>query len=181
MADVEGPWIDPGFDSGLIDRCKRYWNVPVSELPNGILATYLRQRIALCLIFSESQRRIEAGIDDDSEMYEVELAAALRAEQTLRHRGELVNQYGPAFYNLSNLLFAEDPMGINFESNTDEYEPEARTILPRLNDCRSVDDVRRIVHEEFARWFAPARVGSPEKYHSVATRIWGEIVPTLPI
>jgi hypothetical protein len=27
------------------------------------------------------------------------------------------------------------------------------TIIPRLGDCRSVDDVRRIVHEEFVKWF----------------------------
>lgn len=46
-----------------------------------------------------------------------------------------------------------DPMGINFEDNKDEYELETETILPRLKDCHSADEVRRMVHQEFVRWF----------------------------
>ena len=79
VADVEGPWVDPDFDSGLIERCKRYWNVPVPELPNEILATYLRQRIALQLVMPEARKRLETGFNDDSEMYEGELSEALKA------------------------------------------------------------------------------------------------------
>jgi hypothetical protein len=78
VADVAGPWVDPDFHSGLIERCKRYWSVPVTELPNGMLATYLRQRIALQIIIPEAHKRLEAGIDDDSELYDGELAEALR-------------------------------------------------------------------------------------------------------
>jgi hypothetical protein len=77
LADVVGPWRDHDFDSGLIERCKRHWDVPVSELPNQILATYLRQRIALEIIIPEAQRRLAAGIDDDSDLYEGELAKAV--------------------------------------------------------------------------------------------------------
>ena len=44
-----------------------------------------------------------------------------------------------------------DPVGINFESNTDEYEPEVGTILPQLRSCKSADDVRRMVDREFVR------------------------------
>ncbi len=80
VADVEGPWVDPDFDSGLIARCKEYWSVPVVELPNEALATYLRQRIALQLIIPEARKRVESGFDDDTEMYEGELAAALQRE-----------------------------------------------------------------------------------------------------
>jgi len=79
VADVEGPWVDPDFDSGLIERCRRYWNVPVPELPNEILATYLRQRIAFQLVMPEARKRLEAGFDDDSEIYDGELAQALKA------------------------------------------------------------------------------------------------------
>ena len=77
VADVEGPWVDPDFESGLIERCKRYWYVPVVELPNDILATYIRQRIALPLVVAEAHRRLAAGFDDDSEMYDGELANAV--------------------------------------------------------------------------------------------------------
>ena len=78
VADVDGPWGEPNFESGLIERCKRYWSVPVTELPNEMLATYLGQRIALQLIIPEARKRLEAGIDDDSEMYEGQLAEALQ-------------------------------------------------------------------------------------------------------
>lgn len=80
VADVEGPWVDPDFDSGLIARCKSFGDVPITELPNEALATYLRQRIALQLIIPEARKRVEANFDDDSEMYEGELAAALQRE-----------------------------------------------------------------------------------------------------
>ncbi len=41
-------------------------------------------------------------------------------------------RYGPAFQRLSRILYAHDPIGINFGDNTDEYDPEARTILTGL-------------------------------------------------
>jgi hypothetical protein len=78
VADVEGAWVDSDFDSGLTERCKRYWSIPVTELSNEMLATYLRQRIAVHLIMPEARKRLDAGIDDGSEMYQGELAEALR-------------------------------------------------------------------------------------------------------
>ncbi len=77
VADIEGPWCDPNFDSGLILRCKRYWTTPVSELTNEIVATYLRQKIALEIMIPEAQIRLNSGVDDDCELYEGELADAL--------------------------------------------------------------------------------------------------------
>jgi hypothetical protein len=69
--------MDPDFESGLIKRCKRYWSVPVVDLPNEMLATFIRQGIALPLVVPEARRRLEAGIDDDSEIYDGELAHAV--------------------------------------------------------------------------------------------------------
>ena len=77
VEDIEGPWTDASFESGLIERCKRHWSVPMADLPNTILATYIRQRIALSLVVPEARRRLEAGFRDDSEVYDGELAAAL--------------------------------------------------------------------------------------------------------
>ncbi len=88
VADVVGPWVDPDFDSGLIERCKRYWGVPVPELPNGMLATYLRQRIALQIIIPEARKRVETGIHDDSELYDGELAEAFRDACEVRRHAE---------------------------------------------------------------------------------------------
>ncbi len=73
-ADVEGPWIDPDFDSGLIQRCKANWHTPISELTNEILATFLRQEIALSLVIPEARKRVTAGYIDDTELYEEQLS-----------------------------------------------------------------------------------------------------------
>ena len=77
VADIEGPWAEPNFDSGLIARCREFWTVPVSDLPNGIVATFLRQRIALPLMIAEAQRRVAAEMEDESEMFDGELREAL--------------------------------------------------------------------------------------------------------
>jgi hypothetical protein len=77
VADVAGPWVEPDLNSGLIQRCRRGWNTPVAELSNELLATYVRQRIALSLVVPEAQQRIDAHYDDDTEIDDDELARAL--------------------------------------------------------------------------------------------------------
>ena len=79
VADIEGPWVDPEVSTGLIERCKRYWNVPVNQLPDQIVATYLRQEIAIKLMIEEAERRLASGTADDSELYDGELAEALKS------------------------------------------------------------------------------------------------------
>ena len=41
-------------------------------------------------------------------------------------REEVRRQYGDLFAGVSAVLFVADPIGINFGSNTDEYEPDRR-------------------------------------------------------
>jgi len=76
------------------------------------------------------------------------------------------------FGELSAILFRIDPMGLNVEENTDEYDPEARTILPRLRECRSVEDVERVVREELARWFTPGLAARAPDRDRLAREIW---------
>ena len=91
----------------------------------------------------------------------------------IRADRELVRQmYGPLFTEVSEILFESDPIGINFETNTDEYEPEVGTILPRLITAKSSTDVRRIVHEEFVIWFGPETAGPETNYTAAAQKIW---------
>ena len=87
-------------------------------------------------------------------------------------RVALKHQYGDLFSSVSELLFESDPIGINFETNTDEYEPEVRAILPRLTSARSVTDVHDIVYEEFVRLFDEAIAGPKDAYVSISARIW---------
>jgi hypothetical protein len=79
VADVEGPWVDTAFDTNLIARCKQAWNVPVHQLTNTMLATFLRQRIGLRVVIPEAQKRVDSHFTDDTEMFDEELAEALQS------------------------------------------------------------------------------------------------------
>lgn len=85
---------------------------------------------------------------------------------------EARDHYGPLFDDVSALLFRLDPIGINFDTNTDEYDPEARTILPRLSQCQSEADVLEVVVEEFHRWFGDHIRQDKVSYASIASEIW---------
>lgn len=66
----------------------------------------------------------------------------------------------------------DDPIGINYETNTDEYESEVGTILPRLTSAWSVEDVHNIVYEEFVRWFGEEEAGPKDTYGPASAHIW---------
>jgi hypothetical protein len=87
-------------------------------------------------------------------------------------REELRTQHRVLFDEVSAILFDVDPIGINFENNTDEYDAEAGTILPRLETCTSVESVRSVVHQEFVRWFGPEVAGEEARYEQAAHRVW---------
>ena len=92
-------------------------------------------------------------------------------DEILESRRRLKAEYGKLFDSVASLLFRHDPIGITFDTNMDEYQPEAETILPLLRNCRTVDDVLRVVHSEFVRWF-DADAGPQEHYKSIASEIW---------
>ena len=93
-------------------------------------------------------------------------------EEIRRERAILKKKYGKLFDQTAALLFRHDPARINFEVNTHEYELETGTILPRLTSCHSADDVRRVVHEEFVRWFDHSTAGPERAYSKIAAEIW---------
>jgi hypothetical protein len=92
-------------------------------------------------------------------------------DHIIEEQRRLKAEYGKLFDELLAILFRHDPMGINFEDNTDEYSPEVRTILPRLRECKSVEDTCRVIHEEFARWFS-GDAGPAERYAPIAADVW---------
>lgn len=79
---------------------------------------------------------------------------------------------------LEAVLFKADPIGLDFEDNTDEYRSEAQTILLRLHEAVSKDDVRKLVHEEFVSWFDDRMAGPPERYEQIARTIWLRFDPS---
>ena len=81
-------------------------------------------------------------------------------------------EYGRLFDEVAAICFRHDPMYINFEVNSNEYEPEVGTILPRLKTCESVDDAVKVVHEEFQNWFGADSTGPREEYRALTEEIW---------
>ena len=79
-------------------------------------------------------------------------------------------KFGVLFSEVEKVLFDADPMGINLGFNTDEYEPEVRTILPRLKPSCSVQDVQQIVYEEFCYWLDDS--SKKKVYLTIARNIW---------
>ena len=100
-------------------------------------------------------------------------------QPTRERRRGLVQAWKAAHEKAGEILFAEDPIGINYETNTREYDLEVGTILPRLRTCNSVAEVRVVLHEEFGHWFGAEMVGPSEKYQRIAERLWAEVMPSL--
>jgi hypothetical protein len=78
-ADLHGPWSDSGWESGLIDRIRQYWSIPIADLPAAALALFIRQRIAAGPVVAEARRRLATDQMDDSELYDGKLASAVEA------------------------------------------------------------------------------------------------------
>jgi hypothetical protein len=93
-------------------------------------------------------------------------------EEILKERRRLKAEYGELFDKIAALLFRHDPISIGSDVPTDEYEPETGTILPRLRNCHSVDDTRKVIHEEFVRWFDSSTAGPEQSYADISSEIW---------
>lgn len=93
-------------------------------------------------------------------------------EKIRQERQQSRQTYGALFDTVSEILFRHDPIHINFGFNTDEYEPEVVTILPRLKDCHTLTDVQAMVHGEFVHWFGADIAGAETVYTEIAKEIW---------
>ncbi len=92
-------------------------------------------------------------------------AARAEREQALIGQEDIVAR-------VEALLFYHDPIGINFETNTDEYRAEAQAIVLRLGSATDEASVARITHEEFVKWFGASTAGAFERYRTIGSDIW---------
>ncbi len=87
-----------------------------------------------------------------------------RVENDRAAREEVRRRYPELFAAVSAAMFRHDVIGLNFDTNSDEYDPEAGTVIPRLKDCSSAEDVATVLHEEYSNWFGPKTAGAKVKY-----------------
>lgn len=100
-------------------------------------------------------------------------------EQNLQRlsRQPLWNKYPELYEALVGILFQHDPVRICDDSNAmqeTEYTSEVNTILPRLKEVSSIQELRQVMYEEFIRWFDQS-AGPIERYDQVAQDIWNYI------
>jgi len=82
-------------------------------------------------------------------------------------------RYGALFGEVAAVLYRHDPAGLAAAgAPKDEYEPEASTILPRLEHTSSGREALWVVRDEFSRWFSPDVAGTAERYEEAASEIW---------
>lgn len=105
-------------------------------------------------------------------MHRRQVQADLVLDKQTRQR--LLSTQQDLVASLEALLFRHDPVGINFENNTDEYRPEAETIVLRLPEAVTERDLDRIIREEFVRWFGADIAGSvgAGHYAQIAHEVW---------
>lgn len=87
-------------------------------------------------------------------------------------RKELKTAYKDLVATVSAILFRYDPADLNYGFNPDEYESEAETIVARLGDCRSEDEVVRLVESELEQWF-DEETAAAATIPAIAHELWG--------
>jgi hypothetical protein len=87
--------------------------------------------------------------------------------------------YGRLVREVAAILCRNDPAGICGEGNPDEYSREAASIVAKLRDCASADDVRRVAHRFFVGWFDRDTAGPEGRYAAAAADIWAVWQATL--
>ena len=86
------------------------------------------------------------------------------AEQRRAARKRFQAQYRALYDHVLEILFQLDPTGVHHD-NAEKFVPEAISILARLPDARTADDVEQIVLEELRRWYGRRRLANldPER------------------
>jgi hypothetical protein len=70
-----------------------------------------------------------------------------------------------------------DPLGLlEGGAPADEYSPEIGTIVPRVGNAQSVDEITAVLHEEFVRWFGNGTAGPRQAYEAPARQIWQAVL-----
>jgi hypothetical protein len=70
-----------------------------------------------------------------------------------------------------------DPIGLlEGGAPADEYSSEIGTIVPRVVNVQSADEIISVLHEEFLRWFGKETAGPRHAYEAPARHIWGAVL-----
>ena len=70
--------------------------------------------------------------------------------------------YRALYDEVVDILFDVDPIGVHVDHNPEKFVPEATSILARLRDARSAEDVECIVQQELRRWYGRRQLANQD-------------------
>jgi hypothetical protein len=99
-----------------------------------------------------------------------------KSEPTINQR-QATARYEALARAVGRAIDEADPIGL-LQSGcpADEYSPEIGTIVPRVIKASGPAEVRRILHEEFLRWFGERTSGPEQAYEAAALRVWQAVL-----
>ena len=80
VADILGPWSGD-TPTGLIQRCREVWDIPLESLSDLMVATFLNQNIATKHLLIEAKRRMRDQKRDETEYFDGQLLEAIERLQ----------------------------------------------------------------------------------------------------
>lgn len=88
----------------------------------------------------------------------------------------LRQRYGNLLNEVAAIMFRHDTEGLaKFGCPDDEYMPEARRVLQKLETVKSVDHMRQLVSGVFAEMFEEALDASREQLRALADEVYAHV------
>ena len=81
--------------------------------------------------------------------------------------------YGSQFNELQTIINKYDPMNLFcFGAPEHEYSLEVKTIIIQLDKGMTIQQVLKLIHQEFIRWFGVKSTGSISEYSEMSSDVF---------
>ena len=90
VENIEGPWKGD-TPTGLLERCKHSWHIPLHQLTDVMVVTFLNQNIATKYMLIEAKRRLKENKPDDTELFEGQLEESVAKKENKKMGTEPAN------------------------------------------------------------------------------------------
>jgi len=84
----------------------------------------------------------------------------------------LQKEYGNFYRTVSDILFRYNPMELDGNHNTGDYDTEIDVLLSRIGEAEHLTALQELLWEIFQTDFGAEICGSRERYDGAASEIW---------
>jgi hypothetical protein len=92
-------------------------------------------------------------------------------EDHQQHR-MLQKEYGNFYRVVSDIVFRHNPMELDGNHNTGDYDPEVDLLLSRIPEAENLRALQELLFEVFLTDFGEENCGGKERYDIAASEIW---------